>query len=207
MVYSEDEIMALEAAAEEDAHIADRDQDIQPRFHKGKVHELEGEKIEQQDKHDSDEDSQDDEDYDADDFDEWNIRKCSAASVDMLSTVFQDDLLNDLLPTVNQMLSANEWQVKEAGILALGAIAQGSASGMEQHLPQLVPHLVSLLAHEKALVRSITCWTLGRYAGWIVTPPYNIAADPAALQNHINTYFVPFLQGVSSLICRHFIHY
>jgi hypothetical protein len=98
---------------------------------------------------DEDDDDNDDNDDDNDFADEWNIRKCSAASIDMLSSVFGDDILSDLLPPVNQMLSSPEWQVKEAGILALGAIAQGASSGMQQHLPQLVPHLITLLSHEK----------------------------------------------------------
>ncbi|KAJ3307219.1 hypothetical protein HDV03_001704 [Kappamyces sp. JEL0829] len=203
MVYSEEEIFALEAAAENNAHIADRDQDIKPRFHKGKTHELAGEK--EGDKPKPAEDNEEESDYDDDDdldddvADEWNIRKCSAASVDMLSSVFGDDLLDDLLPSVQQMLSANEWQVKEAGILALGAVAQGATSGMVPHLPQLIPHLIVLLSHEKPLIRSITCWTLGRYISWIVNPPPEVRADHAAHQQHFSTYFLPLLQGILAM--------
>ena len=42
---------------------------------------------------------------------------------------------------------------------------------MVQHLPELVPYLVTCLNDRKALVRSITCWTLSRYAHWVVTQP------------------------------------
>ena len=55
-----------------------------------------------------------------------------------------------------------EWEIKESGILALGAIAEGCMAGMIPHLPELVPYLVQCLSEKKALVRSITCWTLSR---------------------------------------------
>ena len=87
--------------------------------------------------------------------DEWNLRKCSAAALDMLSTVFEDDLLPELLPTVNSMLNAPDWPVKEAGILALGAIASGSSAGMVPHLGQLVPHLITHLGHEKVVFEEV----------------------------------------------------
>ena len=61
-----------------------------------------------------------------------------------------------------------DWLVKEAAILALGAVSEGCMSGMLPHLPQLVSFLISSLSDAKALVRSITCWTLSRYAHWIV---------------------------------------
>ena len=46
-------------------------------------------------------------------------------------------------------------------------------SGMLPHLPQLVTFLISSLSDGKALVRSITCWTLSRYAHWIVGQPHD----------------------------------
>jgi transportin-1 len=65
---------------------------------------------------------------------------------------------------VQETLCHNEWEVKESGILALGAIAEGCMGGMIPHLPELVPFLISCLSDKKALVRSITCWTLSRSA-------------------------------------------
>ena len=43
--------------------------------------------------------------------------------------------------------------------------------GMITYLPELIPHLVLCLADKNALVRSITCWTLSRYAHWVVSQP------------------------------------
>lgn len=46
-------------------------------------------------------------------------------------------------------------------------------SGMIPHLSQLVPYLITCLSDKKALVRSITCWTLSRYAHWVVGQPHD----------------------------------
>ena len=36
-------------------------------------------------------------------------------------------------------------QVKESGILALGAIAEGCMQGITPHLPELIPYLINML--------------------------------------------------------------
>lgn len=50
----------------------------------------------------------------------WNLRKCSAAGLDMLSNVFGDELLPVLLPIVEQRLKDPSWEARESAILALG---------------------------------------------------------------------------------------
>ena len=66
------------------------------------------------------------------------------------------------------MLFHTSWEIKESGILVLGAIAEGCSCGLAQHLPDLVDYLITCLNDKKPLVRSITCWTLSRYSSWIV---------------------------------------
>jgi len=155
MVYNQLDIMLL-GGDEEDGHVPDKAQDIAPRHHSAKVTSYSN----------GDSEFFDDDDEDISD---WNLRKCSAAALDTLATVYQDDLLPHLLPILKQSLDAKQpWQVQEAGILALGAIAEGCFTGVEKHLSQLVPYLISLLKHPKPLVRSITCWTLSRYAKWVI---------------------------------------
>lgn len=53
------------------------------------------------------------------------LGKCSAAALDVLANVFKDDLLPVLLPILKETLFHPEWEIKESGILALGAIAEG----------------------------------------------------------------------------------
>jgi transportin-1 len=97
------------------------------------------------------------------------LRKCSAASLDLLANLFKNDLLKELLPILKESLTKNvNWKVKESAVLALGAIAEGCFSSIEGFLKDLVPYLIDNLKHPKSLVRSITCWTLSRYSKWIV---------------------------------------
>uniref|UniRef100_A0A671W0W9 Transportin-1 n=1 Tax=Sparus aurata TaxID=8175 RepID=A0A671W0W9_SPAAU len=159
---------------EEDEAIPDNEQDIRPRFHRSRTvaQQHEGDGIE------DDEDDDDELDDDDDTISDWNLRKCSAAALDVLANVFRDDLLLHILPLLKELLFHPEWVVKESGILVLGAIAEGCMQGMIPYLPELIPHLVQCLSDKKALVRSITCWTLSRYAHWVVSQPPDTYLKP-----------------------------
>lgn len=171
MVYSEDELAELSM---EDESVPDDPKDIKPFFASSKS---KGSSTENNNPNSTTDDSsfqQEEEELEEDenfneDFAEWSIRKCSAAGLDILSTVFQDDFLPILLPALTEKLSDKvSWTVRESAVLAIGAIAEGCSSGMRQHLPQLIPYLFNLLNDQQALVRSITCWTLSRYSRWMV---------------------------------------
>ncbi|KAK3755301.1 hypothetical protein QZH41_014609 [Actinostola sp. cb2023] len=163
MKYSEVDLILLKADQEDDEAVPDNEQDIKPRFHKSKTHAQQ---------HEDGEAGSDDEDMDDDALSDWNLRKCSAAALDVLANVFRDDLLPVLLPILKEILFHPDWESKESGILVLGAIAEGCLNGIAPHLTELVPFLVNSLSEKKALVRSITCWTLSRYAHWVVNQPH-----------------------------------
>lgn len=78
-------------------------------------------------------------------------------------------------------MRAPEWVVRESAVLAIGAVADGCSSFMAPHLPALVSFLLTQLHDKQPLIRSITCWTLGRYSAWIVEQPvciqYAIVTD------------------------------
>ncbi len=54
----------------------------------------------------------------------------------MLANVFREDLLPVLLPILKETLFHQEWEIKESGILVLGAIAEGriTASAAMSHV-------------------------------------------------------------------------
>lgn len=58
------------------------------------------------------------------------------------------------------------------------SLSPGCMQGMIPYLPELIPHLVQCLSDKKALVRSITCWTLSRYAHWVVSQPPDTYLKP-----------------------------
>ena len=142
MVYGEDDLLWLEGDVE-DAAVPDKDTDIKPRHYGGgKGHGLEheaangdgsgkprigayGEELA--------DDEDDDEGFDEDDDDfaeemstEWNLRKCAAAALDVLAVRFGADLLNVLLEPLKTKLWSEDWLQRESGILALGAMAEGT---------------------------------------------------------------------------------
>uniref|UniRef100_A0A1I8F2E2 Importin N-terminal domain-containing protein n=1 Tax=Macrostomum lignano TaxID=282301 RepID=A0A1I8F2E2_9PLAT len=184
-----------------DAHIPDRESDIRPRFHRTRsktasqhLHDCaaggggaSGEDadasggLEQQQQQDllllAESGDADDSGGGGDDIlSSWNLRKCSAAALDVLANVFRDELLEHLLPILKDTLLSERWDVKESGILILGAVAEGCLQGVTAYLPELL--LLTCLQHAKPLVRSITCWTLSRYAHWIVTQPHELCLKP-----------------------------
>ncbi|CAN4107327.1 unnamed protein product [Withania somnifera] len=152
MVYADDDESLLEA--EEDGSLPDRDQDIKPRFHSSRFHG-----------------SEDGEDDDEDIVNVWNLRKCSAAALDILSNVFGDDILPTLMPVVQAKLSTTSdeaWKEREAAVLVLGAIAEGCINGLFPHLSEIISFLIPLLDDKFPLIRSISCWTLSRFSKYIV---------------------------------------
>ncbi|KAI9834009.1 MAG: hypothetical protein M1826_005914 [Phylliscum demangeonii] len=211
MVYSQDEIMMLEGASD-DADEEDKAEDIKPKFASTKAARItaaggakeappgaesasngtaaalnaaiaeaddnlsEGE-IDEYDLGDGDEDPED----------KWNLRKCSAAALDVLASVFHDQIFDITLPYLKENLRHSDWPQREAAVLALGAVAEGCMDVVTPHLPELVPYLISLLADREAVVRQITCWTLGRYSGWAAQ--LEVPAQRA-------TFFEPMVEGL-----------
>lgn len=97
---------------------------------------------------------------------EWNVRKCSARSLDCLSHVFGEEqkFMEITLGNIQKAFNNPQWFVKEAGVLAVGAIAWGCWNLMQAQLDQLLPYLIQMMSHEHPFVRSITCWTIARFA-------------------------------------------
>ncbi|KIL60471.1 hypothetical protein M378DRAFT_187779 [Amanita muscaria Koide BX008] len=206
MIYGEDDLLWLDGDAE-DADVPDKDSDIKPRHYGSKVHGLErdmnGDASNQsksrvgaygEELYNSDE--EEDYDFDDDDFADdlstkWNLRKCAAAALDVLADRFAGDLLNVLLEPLKNKLWSNDWLQRESAILALGAMAEGCIEVIEPHLPTLIPYLISTLNDSKPLVRSITCWTLGRYASWCTQP---------ISEEHKSLYFIPTMEGLLRMV-------
>ena len=57
----------------------------------------------------------DEEDDEEDGGGHWNLRRSSAAGLDMLSNHFGDDLLPIMLPIVQQRLGDSDWRTRESG--------------------------------------------------------------------------------------------
>ncbi|KAI9884330.1 MAG: hypothetical protein M1823_003891 [Watsoniomyces obsoletus] len=208
MVYSEDDIVELGGEGE-DAQEDDKAEDIKPQFAKSKaaknttngqtivatngagVASASDARLADLDEDDLSEGEIDEDAEDEDGEDDleasWNLRKCSGAALDVLASVYHRNVFDVTLPYLKQNLRHEEWPRREAAVLALGAIATGCLDLVQPHLPDLVPYLLSLLNDPEPVVRSITCWTLGRYSGWAV----HLDGAEAKTQ-----YFEPMMEGL-----------
>lgn len=160
MVYSEEKKGDLLEQNETDAKLGeDRAQDVAPVFHRSKA------------KGGGEDDEEDEEDGNYDEDKEWTLRTCAAASLDSLSSGFPPECtLPHLLPVLQECLAHSDEWVREAGILALGAIGDGCGTQMNAHMSQLHPYLMSQVTTQNNLPQLviISCWTLGRFSSWAV---------------------------------------
>ncbi|KAG9123767.1 hypothetical protein FRC07_014026 [Ceratobasidium sp. 392] len=116
----------------------------------------------------------------------WDLRKCAAATIDVTAVRFGVELWRILTPHLRHRLWSTDWVQRESRILALGAMAEGCIEAIKPYLPELIPFLVNTLSDSQPLVRSITCWTLGRYATWC-------ASNPS--EEHKNKYCASVMEG------------
>ncbi|GAA6005721.1 hypothetical protein JCM10207_005309 [Rhodosporidiobolus poonsookiae] len=204
MIYSEDDILILDTD-EDDAAVPDRAEDIKPHLLSSKTHTNEraedaqnangsgvgGMSRNRAGEGDDDEDEDDEDDYDEEDdetYTEWNLRKCAAAALDVMAVAFEGEMLEVLLPYLKEKLFSSDWLDRESAVLALGAIAEGCITGIEPHLPILMNFLINSLNDSKPLVRSIACWTIGRYSSWTIKED--------ATPEHKQQFFVPAMEGL-----------
>lgn len=204
MVYDEEDVMRLEGG-ENDAGLEDRVEDLKPQFAKiknpratisngqnvspsvngeaaGRDESLlvyEGDYLSEGEIEGEDEDDTGEEVEDG-----WNLRKCSAAALDVLASTFHEPVFAITLPYLKDNLRHPDWPNREAAVLAIGAVADGCMKAVTPHLPDLVPYLISLLDDTKPVVRLITCWALGRYSGW------------ASHLEDKKRYFEPMMAGI-----------
>jgi transportin-1 len=215
MVYSDDDIAMLEGG-EDDEDEEDRAEDLKPKFAKNNwavksktdraevISELNqdfansgmSQRVTEEnldsvlaslDAEEGEIEEFDDDDDDDDPIDRWNLRKCSAAALDVFATDFGRRVFDTMLPYLMTNLKHEEWPYREAAVLALGAIAEGCIGAVTPHLPDLVPYLIHLLKDPEPLVRQITCWTLGRYSAWGAG-----LTDPALRSQ----FFEPMMEGI-----------
>ena len=197
MVYEEDDVIRLMQDSE-DADVEDRAEEIKPQFAKSKGSRLDPSKPDGQANGDAakEDDGDDDElsdgeieesEFGEDPEDEWTLRKCSAAALDVFSNVYHQPIFEIILPYLKETLRHEQWPHREAAVLTLGAVADGCMDAVTPHLPELIPYLISLLDDSQPVVRQITCWCLGRYSEW---------ASHLGTPAERSQFFEPMMEGI-----------
>ena len=98
----------------------------------------------------------------------WTLRKCSAAGLDKLSTMFGNELLQHVLPFVQQRSQSPDWKQRECAVLILGAISEGCRTALEPLLKDVLQEIHSKTSDPDPLVRMISFWALSRYAERVI---------------------------------------
>eukprot|EP00759_Apiculatamorpha_spiralis_P029370 PhF_6_TR31528/c0_g1_i1/m.46479/K18752/TNPO1, IPO2, KPNB2; transportin-1 len=114
-----------------------------------------------------DEEEEEDED---DEVKQYTAREAAMGALDDIANTFADAMLQGLLELVNQRMQPGApWKVQESAIMSMGCIAEGCMGGMREHMPSLLPRLVTLSesADVHILVRQTTMYTLSRYSPFI----------------------------------------
>ncbi len=198
MIYSDEDILILKDD-NNDADEDDKAEDVRPTNAKSKdshnsnknTSNGNSSKDETNDDDDDGNDDDSDEDEELDELTQWNLRKCSAASLDALSKKLPNEVLRTALPLLEQRFSNDtsyEWKQKEAALLAFGAIASGSSDITNNHLPTLIPFFVQTLQDNESLVRQMACWTISRCSEWL--------ANEVAYKRSCSNYFQPVLESL-----------
>lgn len=127
---------------DDNSQFPDEAQDIAPRFHHNKEDD------------DDDDDEGENLQMKSTWGEGWTARKWSALLLDHLSVIYAEEMLQHVLPTIEERLLSRDWEVKESAILVLGAIAQGCSDGLEQYMPGVLEMLINLCDDKKVMRRS-----------------------------------------------------
>jgi transportin-1 len=219
MRYSDEEIADL-VAGQEDSMEPDRAEDLRPIFHKKgkgkgggghrKLHRQNSEgnsggssgggngEDGQEEEEDNGDDGSDESGDDDDEVESFSLRKRCAATLDKVSERFGPAVVLPLvLPELQQRLGSDSVWVREAAILALGALQTGADDGLDKHLPQLFPYLLEHMAHPGSpQLREISCWTVGRYLAWAVQQAWASPGGGAAPAEPDCAQLLPLTQAL-----------
>ncbi|KAJ2742230.1 karyopherin Kap95 [Coemansia sp. BCRC 34301] len=101
-------------------------------------------------------------DEDADE-DEWNVSMAAATCLSLLAQTVGNDIVNFVIPFVEQHIANGDWRYREAAVMAFGSILDGPEPSMLNPLvTQALPVLIRMLKDQDLQVKDSAAWTLGR---------------------------------------------
>lgn len=185
MIFEDDDIMVLR---QDEEAVEERPENIRPLFYRAKTHATASEAEGQENDETDGEDDEDDPDDGQDDAEvsEWNVRKCAAAGLDMLAGIHGAQILPLAFPELQARIQSQDWKVREAAILALGALAEGCQQELAPYLPDLCQYLLGRIDSDQKvlllfltlfadfcvclqpLIRGMACWSLSRFSDTLV---------------------------------------
>nr|ODO01077.1 importin subunit beta-1 [Cryptococcus depauperatus CBS 7855] len=120
-----------------------------------------------------------------DDEDDWTKAMSAAACLQLLAQNIGDDIVNPVVPFVEAGITRDDWQHREAAVMAFGSILDGpDPMTLAPLVTQALSALISMMQSDPSLqVRDTVAWTLSK-----VTETMLEVIDPSVhLRNLITT--------------------
>jgi importin subunit beta-1 len=98
-----------------------------------------------------------------DDEDDWNPCKAAGVCLMLMATCCEDNIVQHVLPFVNQNIQQPDWRYREAAVMAFGSILEGpDPNSLQPIVEQALPMLLKLMEDKSVVVRDTVAWALGR---------------------------------------------
>ena len=96
------------------------------------------------------------------DTDDWTVSMAAAVCLKSVAACIGDDVVEPILPFVQEHISSGDWRLREAAVMAFGSILDGPEEQITPALPLALPELLRLMYEDPALcVRDTTAWAVG----------------------------------------------
>ncbi|XP_046331579.1 importin subunit beta-1-like isoform X3 [Haliotis rufescens] len=125
-----------------------------------------------------------------DDDDEWNPCKAAGVCLMLMASCCEDEVVQYVLPFVQEMIDNPDWRNRDAAVMAFGSILEGpDPAKLKQIVEHAMPKLISLLKDPSVVVRDTAAWTVGRVC--------EILPD-AVINDHLPTLLQALVEGLSA---------
>lgn len=100
---------------------------------------------------------------DEEDSDEWTVSNSAAAAVTLFAQIAESAVLSPVLQFVEANIRGENWNQREAAVMAFGSIMDGpEPSTLQPLVAQAFPVMIAMLGDTSPAVRESTTWALAR---------------------------------------------
>lgn len=97
------------------------------------------------------------------DSDEWNPAKAASVCLILLSNCCNNDILQYVLPFIDENIQSSEWRLRDAAVMAFGSVVGGlKDETLVLLIDQAMPTLIERMYDNVVAVKDTTAWTLNR---------------------------------------------
>ncbi|KAK3828449.1 MAG: armadillo-type protein [Benniella sp.] len=98
-----------------------------------------------------------------DDEDDWNLSMAAGTCLSLTAQCVGDDIVGPVIQFVEANIRHNEWQYREASVMAFGSILEGpSPELLMAPVSQALTYLIGMMNDPVIKVKDTAAWTLGR---------------------------------------------